>query len=224
MRTLFWLVLAVGLGMGCLGRDVAPRSTTTLSVATLPTQSPPLALFVLRVADDALSADDRTHESIVALEQEAERASRPIVEMRYLLSATLVHAVDAGRFDAASTSAARLRLVEVAKTAAPVLRSTIERMHGVLDPEARDYLRLQVRARVRGWAHAWGPPSARGWVDSLGGPALDGAALEEDCVDTARAWADERIRVVATALATGPLEPVRRIDLVHQLRTGDAFE
>ena len=217
-------LVAVVLGFGCLAHDLPVQSTTALSSASLPTRSPPFALFVLRVADDALSLDNRTHVAIVGLEAEAERASRPVVAARYLLTATLANAVDAGIFDALATAAVRTQLIDAATSAAPLFRTTMEHMHDLLGADARHRLCSEVEARTATWDHAWGLPDRHAWLASLGGNVLDGDAVESDVVETTRRWAEGRIRVVTAALAAGALEPTQRIDLVHQLWTDDIFE
>jgi len=212
-------ILVAAIGMGCLARDVPVESATTLAAA-LPTQAPPLALFVLRVAVNELSAND----SVLALEGEAERASRPIAEARAKLAEALVVGVNEGYLNDGATNAERERLLLAIQQATPTLRATIERLHRGLSAADRVHLRDGVIARLDGWASSWTPKSSHAWIDTLAGPVLAGDALELDARETGQRWVDARVQATTAMLEKGPLEGQRRVQLLHELRAGLAVE
>lgn len=226
MRSIHAGVVASLLALlGCIVLPAPPsHSTTTLRAAQLPSLSPPLALFVLRVANDELALSDRQRTAVEAYENEAEAASRQIDDARHRLTGELLRSLASGRIDEERVSFARANLVMVVEVQGRTLARGMVGFHAQLAPDARSYLRERVVHRIRGWERAWTRNASHPWLDAFAGPALAPDPVVIDASATAKAWADERTQAVTAALSGTPLDPVARIDLERRLRTGDAMD
>ena len=224
---LFLLTGLALLGTGCSALSAWPTpGTTTVTSASLATPSPPLALFVIRIADDQLPVAEPTRRAILALEADAEAASRPLTGARDRLSDTLVRSVNDGKTDAAAVVEARRGVVRAAEAAAPTLRATVERLHELLSADARASLHARVTAALGGWSQGWNAhrTAEPAWLASFGAATLPADGIAEDVVATARTWSEDRSRATEAALQDGPLGSARRLALVEKLRSGAAFD
>jgi hypothetical protein len=219
------LVLSAGcLYVGTPGHEVG---TTTLHSAQLSSVTPPLATFVIRVAENDLSLDASQATAVGALSREMDTLTRPIDDARIILAELLVRAVNERRLNPALAAAAADRLVKATESAAPKMTAAVERLHRLLSPAQRKLLSERVLSRTAGWGRSWdaNPAQDHAWTATLADGALAPAAeIHHDAVATARRWADHVVGVVRTKLDGAALDDAARSQLVTRLRTGERLD
>lgn len=222
------IVMAFVMGVGCVDLGPSERyATTSVTASVVESRTPPLPLFILRLASSELTLGAEQAREVESLVIEAGVAVRPIDEARVVFLEILASSIEEGRYRAPAVTAAAERVVHATEQASPTLESALQRLHSTLTVSQRAALVQVVGRRIDAWAPSWRAPSSAAaalddhrWLSALKTESFDRAAAGEmgrDITVTARAWSLGLARHVATALET--LDAAARRDLVTQLRT-----
>jgi len=215
---------AVVFAPGCpyVGSNSEKPSTTTLTAARTASMAPPLAAFVVRVAEDEDALGPGPSRAVEQLVREVDESVRPVEDARVVFVEVLARALTEGRFEPAPAHVAADRVVRATEQAAPALRSAIERLHAVLVPRQRAALVEAVTARFDRWAHVWGdaPGSIdeHAWIGTFAGASPATSDVERDAVTTARRWTSRLVGDVARIAEHPTLDARARSELASHLR------
>jgi hypothetical protein len=234
------LVLATGCLIGAARREEQLASTTHLTALHLGSRTPPLPVFVVRIAQSELPLSNEQAKSIGALSTDADATTQPIDDARIVFLELLAQSVEQGSFATTPVKTAADRLVRATEQATPQLVAQVEDLHRTLTPAQRRILVQIVTTKFDAWAPLWDaaewePKSepnrytarplegaARQWIMAFRDEdtrAL-GTAITLDTTTRARQWTADLGRRIEMDLPK--LDPTQRRALIIRLRT-DGF-
>ncbi|MBX3222019.1 MAG: hypothetical protein KF795_15990 [Labilithrix sp.] len=135
--------------------------TTTKEAAQEREPMGPLALVGGALQKVCLSDEQRA--AVEKLGDQVRPKEEAVMEARQALRSALIEQLASGRIDAHALDGKVDAIVKAREDASPVLRKSLEDLHGILDPGQRSAFVDALESRIKELSEA-----SRGWLDTLG--------------------------------------------------------